>query len=67
MKNVFCDALRSCSMFYTQSKDTLAGFLLRLKDMKVVWKRHFVCILLGFSQNFRGNLYYEPLSQFVLK
>ena len=37
-----------------QSKDTLAGFLLSLKDMKVVLKYHFMCVLLGFSQNFQA-------------
>ena len=34
-------------LWNAQSKDTLAGFLLSLKEIKVVFKYHFVCVLLG--------------------
>ena len=53
----FCDALGNYGMIKHNLKTPYAvGFLLSLKDIIVVWKYYFVCVLLGFSQIFGRSL-----------
>ena len=45
---------------YLNTTKRYSGRILQsLKEMKVILKIHFVCILLGFPLNFLGDPYYE--------